>query len=65
MRRLVLVSALGYLGLAILGLVKERRGELRCDCAAECWCKRPPLALFRWVFPLGHALRPDVDREAS
>ncbi|MDQ3954791.1 MAG: hypothetical protein M3285_04495 [Actinomycetota bacterium] len=57
MRRLVLLSAIGYLGLAILGLVKENRGELTCDCAEGCWCKRPPLALFRWVFPVGHALR--------
>jgi hypothetical protein len=25
--------------------------RLRCACEGSCWCKRPGLALFRWVTP--------------
>ena len=25
--------------------------RLRCGCVDTCWCKRPGLALFRWVTP--------------
>ncbi len=25
--------------------------RFRCGCSASCWCKRPGLALFRWVTP--------------
>jgi hypothetical protein len=45
-----------YLGLALAGHVRELSGEWTCECADDCWCKRPGLSLFRWVFPYGHKL---------
>jgi len=54
MRRLLLLLGTLYLVAALAGLRKERRGEIRCGCAKDCWCKRPGLGLFRWVLPLGH-----------
>ena len=53
---LVLVGAL-YVGAALIGHAKERRGTITCECQDACWCKRPALGLFRWVLPLGHKLR--------
>ena len=46
-----------YLLAAVVGLLRERAGRLRCDCERDCWCKRPGLNLFRWVFPIGHHLK--------
>ncbi len=43
-----------YLGAAIVGLLQEHLGRISCGCAEDCWCKRPGLSLFRWVFPRGH-----------
>lgn len=43
-----------YLGAAVSGLVREQLGMVSCGCADDCWCKRPGLSLFRWVFPGGH-----------
>jgi hypothetical protein len=34
-------------------------GAVRCGCGADCWCKRPILSTFRWVFPWKH--RPPSD----
>lgn len=53
-RSFVLLIATGYVLVALAGLRKEQLGALTCDCAADCWCKKPGLGLFRWVFPLGH-----------
>jgi hypothetical protein len=50
------VLAALYLALAVRGLVRESRGELRCECRPDCWCKKPGLQLFRWVFPVWHSL---------
>ncbi|MDQ3915126.1 MAG: hypothetical protein M3323_07325 [Actinomycetota bacterium] len=50
------VAAMLYIAAAVRGLAKERSGELRCACEADCWCKKPGLSLFRWVFPFGHSL---------
>jgi hypothetical protein len=55
-RILLLLGAL-YIGAALVGHAQERRGAVRCECQDDCWCKRPGLRLFRWVFPLGHKLR--------
>ena len=56
----VMLSALGlYLFAALWGLVREQRGELRCGCSSDCWCKRPGLNVFRWVFPYGHRVARD------
>ena len=29
-------------------------GAKKCGCAQDCWCKRPVLSTFRWVFPYRH-----------
>ena len=57
MKVVIKVALAAYLGLALIGKVKERNGDLQCLCNADCWCKRPGLSLFRWVFPFGHSLR--------
>ncbi|GAB3885150.1 hypothetical protein GCM10028802_34740 [Terrabacter terrigena] len=43
-----------YLSAAVVGLVRERMGLVTCGCAEDCWCRRPGLRVFRWVFPRGH-----------
>ncbi len=52
-RLLVEVGAI-YLLFAVIGRFVEGMGAVECGCSAECWCKRPVLSLFRWVFPYGH-----------
>ena len=54
MGRLLKLGFLVYLGLGIRGLVRESQGDLTCTCAEDCWCKKPGLSVFRWVFPYGH-----------
>ncbi len=51
----VLVRLLSlYLLFAVIGRFVEGMGAARCDCSEGCWCKRPGLSAFRWVFPYGH-----------
>lgn len=45
-----------YVALAVRGLARERSGSVTCECRPTCWCKRPGLSLFRWVFPFKHSL---------
>jgi hypothetical protein len=33
---------------------------VRCGCAADCWCQRPVLSTFRWVFPWRHHLEVEI-----
>jgi hypothetical protein len=47
-----------YLLFAVIGRFVEGMGAVECGCAEDCWCKRPVLSLFRWVFPDGHRGRP-------
>jgi hypothetical protein len=54
LRRGVPALAALYLMAALIGHLQERRGAIRCGCSEDCWCKRPGLSAFRWVFPLGH-----------
>ena len=54
MKRFVGLVAGLYLAAALLGRMRERLGLIACGCAADCWCHRPGLSLFRWVFPRGH-----------
>lgn len=54
MKRVVYLAVGVYLAAAVVGLVRERMGMIACGCADDCWCKRPGLSLFRWVFPRGH-----------
>jgi len=53
-KRVSLVAAVTYLMLALAGRGLERARSIRCDCLDDCWCKRPGLKMFRWVFPVGH-----------
>lgn len=55
MKRVILVVHGGYLLLAVGNKVAEAAGAMRCGCANDCWCKRPGLNLFRWVFPWRHS----------
>lgn len=54
MKRAVLVLVGGYLLIAAGNRIAEHLGAMHCGCAADCWCRRPGLSLFRWVFPWGH-----------
>nr|MBA2601691.1 hypothetical protein [Actinomycetota bacterium] len=51
MKKLLLLAAVAG-GLAV---VNARIDVTRqCSCQPECWCQRPGLRHFRWVFPIGH-----------
>lgn len=54
MKRVAFVVVGGYLLLAVGNKVAEAAGARRCGCGEDCWCRRPGLSLFRWVFPWGH-----------
>ena len=54
MRRVLLAVAAGYLLVAAGNRVAEHLGAMTCGCADDCWCQRPGLSLFRWVFPWRH-----------
>jgi hypothetical protein len=43
-----------YLLFALIGRFVEGMGAVECGCAPDCWCHRPGLSLFRWVFPFRH-----------
>jgi hypothetical protein len=55
MKPFVLVVGATYLALALVGRALEHAGTIRCDCLDGCWCKRPGLRTFRWVFPVWHS----------
>jgi hypothetical protein len=44
-----------YLAIAVMTRVAESFGLHRCGCRPDCWCRRPLLSTFRWVFPFRHA----------
>ena len=51
------IGAFGlYLLFAVIGRFVEGMGAVQCECTPDCWCKRPVLSTFRWVFPRGHRL---------
>lgn len=54
MKRLRVGVGSTYLLFAVLGRFVEGMGAVEYGCAADCWCKRPVLSVFRWVFPYGH-----------
>lgn len=54
MKRVVGLAVGLYLMAAVVGRVRESMGLIACGCADDCWCKRPGLSVFRWVFPRGH-----------
>ncbi len=52
-RALALLLGL-YVLAAVVGRVLEGAGVSQCDCSEACWCRRPGLSAFRWVFPFRH-----------
>jgi hypothetical protein len=54
MKRFLLSILAGYVLIAAGNKVAEAAGAMTCGCAEDCWCKRPGLSLFRWVFPWRH-----------
>jgi hypothetical protein len=60
MKRVVLSLVIGYLVIALATRAKEEAGMMTCDCYADCWCRKPGLSLFRWVFPRFHHI-PSVE----
>ncbi len=51
MKKLLLLAVL-LLGLAAInGVIDSTR---QCSCQPECWCQKPGLRHFRWVFPFEH-----------
>jgi hypothetical protein len=54
MKRLIVRVAAVYVLFAVIGRFVEGMGAVRCGCASTCWCKRPVLSTFRWVFPFRH-----------
>ena len=64
MKRLGMILLGIYVLLAVGNKVAEAAGVRRCQCADECWCRRPGLSLFRWVFPW-HTSRHDDHSEVS
>jgi hypothetical protein len=55
-KRTLKATFIGYVVLGLFNLGLERAGVLHCECDPACWCKRPGLNTFRWVFPYGHRL---------
>jgi hypothetical protein len=54
MKRAIIALALGYVVIGLITRAMEGIGVYRCECDADCWCKRPGLSLFRWVLPRWH-----------
>jgi hypothetical protein len=54
------VLGLGYVALALIYRAREAAGRLTCDCYPDCWCRKPGLNVFRWVFPRYHR-NPDLE----
>ena len=54
MKRAILALLTGYVVLALVTRAKEAAGFYTCECDADCWCRKPGLSLFRWVFPRWH-----------
>jgi hypothetical protein len=53
-RRIIVRALPLYLLFAIIGRFVEEMGAVSCGCSPDCWCKKPVLSTFRWVFPYGH-----------
>jgi hypothetical protein len=57
MKKVLLSFVLGYVVLGLIGRAKEAAGIITCDCDPDCWCRKPGLSVFRWVFPRYHRNR--------
>ena len=56
MRRILLALSGLYLLAALATRLSETMGMRTCGCSDDCWCKKPGLGAFRWVFPRGHRI---------
>ena len=45
---------IGYFALALVSKAREAAGLLTCGRYPDCWCRKPGLSIFRWVFPRLH-----------
>jgi hypothetical protein len=54
MKLLLTSLIIGYVVLALFSRAREAVGLMTCTCYPDCWCKKPGLSLFRWVFPRLH-----------
>ena len=54
MKRLAVTVVSLYVLAALASKVIEHFDGVLCECSDECWCKRPGLSVFRWVFPRWH-----------
>lgn len=61
MKRALMFLAGLYLLFAVIGRFVEGMGAVECGCADDCWCRRPELSTFRWVFPSGHRTAPQAE----
>ena len=65
MMKRLLVRIVGlYLLFAIIGRFVEEMGAAQCGCKPDCWCHRPVLSSFRWVFPVRHSMWTPEEQEA-
>ena len=64
MKRVLVPLLAVYLFAALIGRVSEKQGRSVCGCSTDCWCKKPVLSLFRWVFPFGHS-GPSADEKTA
>jgi len=59
MKPLLLRATSIYLLFAVIGRFVEGMGATTCGCRPDCWCKKPVLSTFRWVFPAVHSFEAD------
>jgi hypothetical protein len=64
MKRIILGAIAVYLLFAVIGRFVEEMGATQCGCKPECWCRKPGLSTFRWVFPRGHRQWTAEEKEA-
>ena len=64
-RTVLLRLAGAYVVAAVIGRIGEALGMHRCGCPPDCWCKRPILSTFRWVFPYRHKLVDPHDKKLA
>lgn len=54
MKKLLTLGVVVGLAAAVNARIDAARD---CRCDPGCWCKRPGLRHFRWLFPVGHSPR--------
>jgi hypothetical protein len=64
LKRIILRALAVYALFAIIGRFVERMGAAQCGCRPDCWCQKPGLSTFRWVFPFRHHMWTAEEKEA-